>query len=62
VLPAGPRAYDRLCIQTRIIALGNILKAMGQDTLLAALLAEDAALARAVEQPTDRIAGAGGQM
>ncbi|MGD8623603.1 MAG: hypothetical protein PVJ34_03630 [Anaerolineae bacterium] len=62
VLPAGPRAYDRLCIQTRIIALGNILKAMGQDALLAALLAEDAALARAVEQPTDRIAGAGGQM
>jgi uncharacterized protein len=62
VLPAGPGAYDRLCIQTRIIALGNILKAMGHHALLAALLDEDAALARAVEQPTDRLAGTGGQM
>jgi uncharacterized protein len=60
VLPAGDGAYDRLCVQTRIITLGNILRAMGQDALLAALLDDGAALARAVEQRSDRIAEAKG--
>jgi len=60
-LPAAEGAYDRLCIQTRMIALGNILRAMEQDDQLAALLDDEAALARAVEQCSDRITDDGGQ-
>jgi uncharacterized protein len=45
-----PGAYDRLCIQTRIITLRNILHAMGRDDLALALLQ---ALERAVCQASD---------
>jgi uncharacterized protein len=57
-LPATPGAYDRLCIQTRIIALRNILKAMGRDDLAGALLADEDALQGVVWQHVDTIAGA----
>lgn len=56
VLPTVPDGYGRLCIQTRIITLYNVLKAMGQAELAAACLDDDAALATAVQQPSDRIA------
>ena len=51
--PEGPGTYDRLCIQTRIIALRNILKAMGQDGLAGAWLEDRRAMERTVRQSTD---------
>lgn len=55
-LPTVPGEYDRLCIQTRAVALYNVLRAMGQNGLAAASLADGPALAAAVQQPSDRIA------
>lgn len=52
--PEGPPgAYDRLCIQTRIIALHNILKAMGQDDLAGDWLQDRDAMERTVYQASD---------
>jgi uncharacterized protein len=55
-LPDAPGAYGRLCIQTRLITLYNVLQAMGQADLADAWLADDGALADVVRQPSDRIA------
>ncbi len=49
-LPAKPGAYNRLCIQTRLITLYNILKAMGQQGLMEPLLSHPAGL-EALMQP-----------
>lgn len=52
--PTGPPgAYDRLCAQTRIIALRNVLKAMGQDHLAREWLRDRAVVERAVYQSSD---------
>ena len=56
MLPSTPGAYDWLCIQTRVIALRNILKAMGRDDLTRALLADTKALERVVWQASDAMA------
>jgi uncharacterized protein len=54
--PEGPPgAYDRLCIQTRIIALRNILKAMGQDDLAGDWLQDRDAMERTVYQASDAL-------
>jgi uncharacterized protein len=53
VLPEAPGAYDRLCIQTRILALRNILAAMGRDDLVPAVLDSDEALDRLGGQGAD---------
>jgi uncharacterized protein len=47
--------YDDLCVQTRIISLCNILKAMGRDDLVPALLDGPGALEKAVWQAKDTI-------
>lgn len=54
-LSGPPGAYDRLCIQTRIIALSNILKGMGEEQLVWQLLDDTMALQAAVQQPCDRL-------
>jgi uncharacterized protein len=52
--PAGPPgAYPRLCIQTRIIALRNVLKAMGQDDLAQDWLQDREAMGKSVWQLSD---------
>gem|GEM_PF-409497 len=52
--PAGlPGAYPRLCIQTRIIALRNVLEAMGQDALVQDWLQDREAMERSVWQVSD---------
>ncbi len=53
--PDAPDAYDRLCVQTRIIALCTILRTMGCGELTAALLDDRPALERAVGQASDRL-------
>jgi uncharacterized protein len=50
-----PGEYDRLCVQTRIITLCNILKAMKRDDLTHALLESSESLERAVWQDSDAI-------
>lgn len=58
--PAGPPgAYDRLCIQTRIIALRNILKALGQDSLTQEWLEDRRAVEKAVCQASDLLSDLG---
>jgi hypothetical protein len=59
VLPDVPGEYDRLCIQTRIIALRNVLKGMGRPDLVRRLLEDRAALERAVLQGSDALADVG---
>jgi len=59
LLPDSPGDYDRLCLQTRIIALWKILKAMGQESLVHKLLADDEALERAARQVSDMLVDAG---
>jgi uncharacterized protein len=52
--PRGPQGgYDRLCIQTRIIALRNVLVAMGQDDLVREWIGHREAAEAAVAQPSD---------
>jgi uncharacterized protein len=52
--PQGPQAgYDRLCIQTRIITLRNILVAMGQDELVGEWMGQREAAEAAIGQPSD---------
>jgi uncharacterized protein len=52
----APGQFDRLCIQTRIITLCNILKSMGQHDLMWRLLADRPALERSVWQISDLLA------
>jgi uncharacterized protein len=47
--------YDRLCLQTRIIALRNILKALGRQDLVHELLEEAEALERVAWQVSDTL-------
>jgi uncharacterized protein len=55
--PEGPPGtYDRLCIQTRAIALQNVLEAMGQDDLAARWLGSQQAMETAICQPSDLLA------
>ncbi len=56
MLSDTPGAYDRLCIQTRIIALRSVLKAMGRDDLVSALLVNAGALEKVVWQASDTMA------
>jgi uncharacterized protein len=49
--PTG--AYDRLCVQTRIITLNNLLRAMGQDALLSKWLQDQEAVEQSVYQTSD---------
>jgi uncharacterized protein len=58
-LPGTPGAYDRLCIQTRIITLCNVLQAMGREDLTSALLDDTEALSRAMLQASDAMADGG---
>lgn len=53
MLPDSHDGYDRLCIQTRILALRNILKETGRDDLMVDLLADRQALERAALQESD---------
>ncbi len=54
--PTGPNgAYDRLCIQTRLIALRNLLQALDQEPLFDAWLQDPSAVKRAILQPSDRL-------
>ena len=54
--PDGPPgAYDRLCIQTRIISLRNALEAMGQAHLVREWIAEREAVERSVLRASDRL-------
>jgi uncharacterized protein len=64
LLPARPGAYTNLCIQTRIIALRNILTGMGYDgpCLASSLLEEEQALAQAIWQASDTLADVGAQL
>jgi uncharacterized protein len=48
-----PGTYDRLCIQTRIIALRNVLKAMGQDHLAREWIRDREAVEESVCQSSD---------
>ncbi len=48
--------YDRLCLQTRTIALRNLLKALDRDDLARDLLQDRPAWVRAVQQPSDLLA------
>jgi len=57
VLPDSPGDYDRLCLQTRLITLRNILEAMGRPDLVHALLEDREALERAVWQASDALSG-----
>jgi uncharacterized protein len=56
VLPDRPGSLDRLCIQTRILALRNILKEMERDDLVVDLLKDRQALERTILQASDAIA------
>jgi uncharacterized protein len=62
VLPDRPAVYDRLCIQTRIITLHNILKAMGREDLTEELLAAPQALETAVRQASDTLFDGGARL
>ena len=48
--------YDRLCIQTRVLTLRNILTRMERAELMVDLLQDGQALRRAILQPSDAIA------
>ena len=56
VLPDRPGSYDRLCIQTRVLALRYILKEMERDDLMVDLLQDPQSLERTILQPSDAIA------
>ena len=52
--PRGPQGgYDRLCIQTRIIAVRNVLAAMEQDDLVRAWVSQREVAEAAIGQPSD---------
>jgi hypothetical protein len=55
VLPNVRGDYDRLCVQTRIITLRNILVAMGHQNLVDGLLGERDTLEKAICQSSDTL-------
>jgi uncharacterized protein len=55
VLPERHGDYDDLCIQTRIITLRNILKAMDREELIDSLLNNSPELEESVCQPSDSL-------
>ena len=59
VLPAEPGNYDRLCIQTRLLTVRNILSAMGRDDVVHELFRSPTALERVAWQASDELAGVG---
>jgi uncharacterized protein len=59
VLPAEPGDYDRLCIQTRLLTVRNILKTMDRDDLVHELFRSPTALERIVWQVSDELADVG---
>ena len=61
VLPDMPGAYDDVCFQTRIIALRNILHAMGRDEMVDELLESTGALERVAMRTSDSILALGPQ-
>lgn len=54
-LSATPGPYNRLCIQTRLITLHNILETMGQEGLMDRLLSSPAARERLMQPHSDAI-------
>jgi hypothetical protein len=50
--------YDRLCLQTRILTLRNILSAMGQKDLIRRLLNDQSAWEKAARQSPDTLVDA----
>jgi uncharacterized protein len=50
-----PGGYDRLCHQTRLIAVRSLLKSMGRQDLIRQLAQDDSALRRAACQTSDRL-------
>jgi uncharacterized protein len=62
ILPDGPTDYDRLCVQTRVITLRNILKALGREDLIEELLAAPQALETAVRQASDTLLAGGARL
>ncbi len=56
VLSSAPGDYDRLCIQTRILTLWNILRAMERHDLAREVMKSPGALERAVWRTGDTIA------
>ena len=55
---AWRRHYDRLCLQTRVITLRNILRAMGREDLIWTVLNDDRALERMAWQRSDALVDA----
>jgi uncharacterized protein len=53
ILAHAPEQYDRLCIQTRLIALWRILNTLGQDALASEWLQNDEAVRASVLQTSD---------
>lgn len=51
--------YDRLCIQSRVITLYNILKALGQEHMIESMLQNKDTLKNFVFQKTDTFGGMG---
>ncbi len=58
-LPTTPGAYNRLCIQTRLITLHNILKTMGQERLMDRLLNSPQGLEQLMQPAGDTLFRAG---
>jgi uncharacterized protein len=59
ILPNMPGAYDDVCLQTRIIALRNILHAMGRDEMVDELLESTGALERVAMRTSDSVLALG---
>ncbi len=58
-LSTTPRAYNRLCIQTRLITLHNILKTMGLERLMDRLLNSPEGLEQLMQPSGDTLFGGG---
>jgi uncharacterized protein len=54
-LPNSPGDYDRLCLQTRLITLCNVLEAMGRQDLIGTLLEDSEAMEKAARQRVDTL-------
>ncbi len=54
-LPDSPGDYDRLCLQSRIITLRNVLKGMGRQDMTRRLMEDAGALERAARQASDTL-------
>jgi hypothetical protein len=55
ILPPRHGDYDELCIQTRIITLRNILRAMDREELTDSLLNNSVELEKSACQPSDSL-------